>query len=331
MYQKQLLEINRKMKKNTLLLYVLLFITTQSFGQGTPSVKIFANYNADTESDFKEFEIKRSYLGYSYKFDDKFSAKITFDVGSNSGGSAYTSFLKIASVNWKASENMSLNFGMIGTKNFKFMEKSWGKRYVEKSALDQYKWASSADAGISGIYRVTEKIIVDAQLINGEGYKKSQTSDGVFRSGAGLTVKITDDISCRLFRDNLPTANDTLETQTITSGAINYIGSNYNVGLERNIMQNEDHITNSMNREILSLYGSINLAGYTMFLRRDMISTSNKNIIQSGDGSAQIFGIEKQITKGVKIALNFRSWEEETLSGNSMEDRSVFLNVECKF
>ena len=88
-----------------------------------------------------------------------------------------------------------------------------------------------------------------------------------------------------------------------------------------------------MNREILSLYGSINLAGYTMFLRRDMISTSNKNIIQSGDGSAQIFGIEKQITKGVKIALNFRSWEDETLSdsGNSMEDRSVFLNVECKF
>ena len=227
------------MKKTTLLLCGLLFITTQSFGQGTPSVKIFANYNADTESDFKEFEIKRSYLGYSYKFDDKFSAKITFDVGSNSGGSAYTAFLKIASVNWKASENMSLNFGMIGTKNFKFMEKSWGKRYIEKSALDQYKWASSADAGISGIYKLTERIIVDAQLINGEGYKKSQTSDVVFRNGAGLTVKITDDISCRLFRDNLPTANDTLETQTITSGAINYIGSNYNVGLERNIMQNE--------------------------------------------------------------------------------------------
>ena len=119
-------------------------------------MKIFANYNSDTESEFKEFELKRSYLGYSYQFDDNFSAKITFDVGSNSGGSAYTAFLKIASVNWKVSDKISLDAGMIGTKNFKFMEKSWGKRYIEKSALDKYKWASSADAGISGTYKFSD-------------------------------------------------------------------------------------------------------------------------------------------------------------------------------
>ena len=320
------------MKKIITLLCGLIFFTSQSFGQGTPSVKIFANYNADMESDFKEFKIKRSYIGYSYKFADDFSAKVTFDVGSNSAGSAYTAFLKIAALNWKASDQMSLDVGMIGTKNFKFMEKAWGRRYIEKSALDKYKWASSADAGISGTFKVSDRITLDAQMINGEGYKKTQ-SDGLFRSGAGLTVKITDDLSCRLFRDNLPTANDTLETQTITSGAINYTGSNYNVGLERNIMQNEDHITNSMNREILSLYGSINLAGYTMFLRRDMISTSNENIIQSGDGSAQILGIEKQITKGIKVSLNMQSWQDESLEGDTeaLEERTMFVNLECKF
>ena len=94
--------------------------------------KVFSNFNydmspAEGEDSFKEFELKRAYLGYSYKIDDKFSTKITFDVGNNTGGTAYTAFLKIAQLNWKYNDNVSINFGMIGTKNFKFMEKAWEK------------------------------------------------------------------------------------------------------------------------------------------------------------------------------------------------------------
>ena len=37
---------------------------------------------------FKEFEIKRAYLGYSHQIADDFSAKVTFDVGKNEGGSS---------------------------------------------------------------------------------------------------------------------------------------------------------------------------------------------------------------------------------------------------
>ena len=137
------------MKKTILALSAALLVFSNANAQeGKPSVKVFSNFNYDMsaeegENAFKEFELKRSYLGYSYKFDDNFSAKITFDVGSNDGGSAYTAFLKIASLNWKASDNLSINFGQTGTKNFKFMEKAWGKRYIEKSAQDKYKWASS--------------------------------------------------------------------------------------------------------------------------------------------------------------------------------------------
>lgn len=332
-------------KKITLLLSGLMFITTQSFGQGSPSIKIFANYNSDMESDFKEFEIKRSYIGYSYSFDDEFAAKVTFDIGSNSGGSAYTAYLKIASLNWKTSEKISLDFGMIGTKNFKFMEKSWGKRYIEKSALDKYKWANSADAGVSGTLKVSERISIDGQIINGEGYKKTQVADGLFRSGAGLTVKITDNVSCRFFRDNLPTPNpspsDTLddgqlinfEDQTITSAALTYKGSNYNIGIERSQMEHQDHLPDAINRNIMSLYGSVDLAGNSIFVRRDIVSSSDDNVIQSGDGEFTIFGIERQMRKGIKIALNMQNWQNETIEGDpeAERERSMFLNLECKF
>ena len=112
------------MKKTILLLSATLFVLTNITAQeGKPSMKIFSNFNYDMSAEdgedaFKAFEIKRSYLGYSYKMDDNFSAKITFDVGSNDAGSAYTAYLKIASLSWKASDKMTLNFGQIGTKNF---------------------------------------------------------------------------------------------------------------------------------------------------------------------------------------------------------------------
>ena len=78
-------------------------------------MKIFSNFNYDMsaeegEEPFKEFEIKRSYLGYSYTIDDEFSTKIIFDIDSNSSGSAYTAFLNIASLKLSSSDNLNLNF-----------------------------------------------------------------------------------------------------------------------------------------------------------------------------------------------------------------------------
>ena len=75
---------------------------TQMHNQEKLFGKVFSNFNydmspAEGEDSFKEFELKRAYLGYSYKIDDKFSTKITFDVGNNTGGTAYTAFLKNSS------------------------------------------------------------------------------------------------------------------------------------------------------------------------------------------------------------------------------------------
>ena len=164
--------------RTILLTFTLLTFGFNALAQGQPHAKIFSNFNYDLSADdnaFKTFEISRAYLGYGYKFDNKFSAKVTFDVGSNSSGSAYTAFLKVASLNWKASDKLSVNFGQIGTKNFKFMEKAWGYRYIYKSFQDKQKWASSADAGVSADYKINSKLTLDAQVLNGEGYKKEQS------------------------------------------------------------------------------------------------------------------------------------------------------------
>ena len=309
------------------------FLTALSVNaqEGKASANIFSNFNYDLSSEengtaFKEFEIKRSYLAYSYEIDDNFSTKITFDVGSNNEGSSYTAFLKIAALKWKASDKLTLNTGMVGTKNFKFMEKSWGRRYVEKSAQDKYKWANSADLGVTADYKISDNISLDAQVLNGEGYKKTQASNGLFRGGLGITFKTSSKLALRLHQDITPrsTYTDTTDSQYISSASLAYSGTNLSLGFEASLMQNSGNIIADEEKSLMSIYASYKLnEDYTLFARYDDAKETAK------EGSYTIYGIERQMTKGVTVALNMRSWTDAT--DGSEAENTLYFNLEYKF
>jgi len=321
------------MMKKTILLLSTAFIMSLNVSaqEGTPSVKIFSNFNYDISTEegeqaFKEFELKRAYLGYSYNIDEKFSTKITFDVGSNSSGSAYTAFLKIASLKWRVSDKLTLNSGMVGTKNFKFMEKSWGRRYIEKSAQDKYKWANAADLGLTVDYKLSDNISLDAQVLNGEGYKKTQASNGLFRGGLGITYTISTKLGLRLHQDISPrnTYTDSTDSQYISTASIAYSGTNFSLGYEASLMQNADNIIADEEESLISIYGTYKLnEDYTLFARYDdATETANK-------GSYTIYGIERQMTKGVTLALNMQSWTDA--ADGSETENTLYINLEYKF
>ena len=309
------------MKKIISLTLVFAFTLSLNAQEGKPFGKVFTNFNHD--NDKNEFELKRAYLGYSYKIDDNFSTKITFDVGNNSSGSSYTTFLKIASLTWKPMTNTTLNMGMIGTKNFKFMEKSWGRRYIEKSALDKEKWANSADLGVSLDYKVFENFTLDGQILNGEVYKKTQDADGLMRVGFGGTYKLSS-FSIRLFRDIKSCACSDID-QEITTASISYSNNGLNLGFETDMMANSNNIEND-DREIMSIYGSYKLSDrYTLFGRYDDYTSEGS---WDEDGTYAIAGVEAQLTKGVKAAVNIR---QTTNDINDVKDNSFYLNLEYKF
>ena len=319
------------MKKTILLLSTALIISFNTSAQeGKPSMKIFSNFNYDIsaeedENAFKEFELKRAYLGYSYTIDENFSTKITFDVGNNESGSAYTAFLKIASLKWKATDNLSLNIGMLGTKNFKFMEKTWGRRYIEKSAQDKYKWANSADLGVTADYKISDNISLDAQILNGEGYKNVQSSNGLFRGGIGLTYSLGDNLKCRLHQDMIPRSSydDMSVTQTISTAAIAYSTEYLTIGAEGDMMKNVNNIKDT-EQNLLSIYGAYNISDdYTIFARYDDASETDQ------EGSYTIYGIERQMAKGVTVAINMQSWTDA--AEGSEAESTLFLNLEYKF
>ena len=320
----------KKMKKTILLLLTIFTFSYVSAQNGSPSVKIFSNFNYDMSSEdnvdaFKAFEIKRSYLGYSYKIDDKFSTKIIFDVGNNSSGSSYTAFLKIAALKWSALDNLTLNFGMVGTKNFKFMESTWSRRYIQKSALDKYKWANAADAGLTADYRFNDQITIDAQILNGEGYKNTQSSNGLFRGTIGLTYKVMDNLSVRVSQDVSPRSSydEMSENQTITTAALAYSTDNMTLGAEINMMNNVANIKDT-EEELMSIYGSYKISnGYTLFARYDDASETSRA------GTYTVYGVERKMAKGITIALNMQSWENDAEGSESEE--TLFLSLEYKF
>ena len=320
------------MKKTILALSVTLLTFVNVNAQvGNPSVKVFSNFNynlstEEGETAFKEFEIKRAYLGYSYKIDEQFSTKITFDVGNNESESAYTAFLKIASLKWKNSDKLTLNVGMVGTKNFKFMEKYWGRRYIEKSAQDKYKWANSADLGVTADYKISDNLAIDAQILNGEGYKKVQDDSGLFRGGIAITYKINTNLALRLCQDMTPriTYTDSTDSQYISTACLAYSGANFSLGYEASLKQNADNIISDEEKSLMSIYGSYKLnEDYTLFARYDDATETTK------EGSYTIYGIERQMTKGVTVALNMQSWTDVT--DGSEAENTLYLNLEYKF
>ena len=327
--------------KNLLITTILILSSVNLFAQGSVHSKVFANFNydldADAENAYKEFEVKRAYLGYGYKLADGFSAKVTFDVGKNSAGSNYTAFLKIASLSWQASDNLNVSFGMIGTKNFKFMEKAWGKRYIYKSFQDQNKWASSADAGANLTYTLSDNLIIDAQILNGDGYKNLQGSDAYMRGGAGIIFK-ADDISFRLARDVMPRTmySDDYESQYINTLAVAYSGSNMTLGGEYNLRENTSNVVDNTS-SAFSVYGNLDIGNdVSIFGRYDMSDSEDANENQwniENEGELTIIGIEKQMTKGVKVALNVKSFKAATLDGEEEAEANnmLYLNLEYKF
>tara|TARA_Y100000994_G_scaffold249520_1_gene261713 strand:- start:523 stop:1512 length:990 start_codon:yes stop_codon:yes gene_type:complete len=328
--------------KNLLLTTILILSSVNLFAQGAPFAKVFSNFNydldaEDSENAFKAFEVKRAYLGYGYKLADGFSAKVTFDVGKNSAGSNYTAFLKIASLSWQASDKLNVSFGMIGTKNFKFMEKAWGKRYIYKSFQDQNKWASSADAGASMTYSLSDNLTIDAQILNGDGYKNLQDSEGHMRGGAGLILK-TDGMSFRVARDIVPRTmyGDEYESQYINTFAMIYTASNLSLGGEYNLRENTSNVIDNTS-SAFSVYANLDIGNdVSIFGRYDLSDSEDANENQwniENEGELTIIGIEKQMTKGVKVAVNVKSFKAATLDGEEEAEANnmLYLNLEYKF
>ena len=143
-------------------------------------------FRSEASSDESAFELARAYLGYEHFLSPEYSARITLDIGSPDDISPFSrirryAYFKYAYVQY-AKNNLTVEFGLISTLQFKLQEKLWERRFIKKAFADEYKMGSSADLGTMIGYTFSKSFAADFSIMNGEGYSKLQMDDKIGRA-----------------------------------------------------------------------------------------------------------------------------------------------------
>lgn len=94
--------------------------------------------------------IRRVYFGYNTDLGDGWSARVRFEMNSPAfSEGTMDPYVKNAHLKKKLGGGASVIMGIIEPPSFNKMEKFWGFRYIEKTAPDFFKFASSRDIGIA--------------------------------------------------------------------------------------------------------------------------------------------------------------------------------------
>jgi len=304
--------------------------------KGKVTGKVFFNYHADLTEDADQrsaFELKRAYLGYKYKINDKFSAAVTLDAGKGAGNSDHAVYVKQAKLNYKASDKITLSIGLMGMKQFKDQEKFWGYRYIYKSFGDQYKFGTSADLGAMASFKLADDLKLDVLAVNGEGYKSLQDPDGNHRVGANLAYSPKNWVF-KAYWDTMngTDVNDDDESTSVSNVALfaGYKGDNFRLGAEYNMLKNgESYKAPVEDVELtgLSFYGTYNFTDkWNVFGRYDDLKANE----EGGDGEENTFlgGLEYKAAKGVDVSLNYRTTSVKDVDNN---ENLVYLNLQFYF
>ncbi|MBN1651663.1 MAG: hypothetical protein JW857_10055 [Bacteroidales bacterium] len=276
-------------------------------------------------------EIQRAYFGYDIQLQKGFSSKIVVDIGSPDNTSAYSllkryAYFKSAYLQYEQGK-VNVKFGIIPMQLFKVQEKNWGRRYIEKSAADKYKFGTSSDLGVSLNYKVSKFAEIDLSISNGEGNAELQ-HDNTYKTALGLSLKPYKGLVLRAYADLLSKSVDQITW-------VSFIGyqlkDKFSIGVE---FDRQYNVKNEAN-ENLSIFSST--ASYTInskvqiFGRYDIFRS---NILDdedipwniSKDGSAIIGGIQYSPIPEIRMALNYQDWVP--YAGNLENSSYIYLNIE---
>lgn len=310
-----------------LLVLLGLPVSAQQTADGQMIVNVFGNFHTGFGqlNDVRGFELDRSYIGYQQNLPGNLEIKAVMDIGQSKSVSDYhrIAYIKNAQISWK-NGNWKLSGGLISTIQFNMQEKFWGYRYVMKSFQDEYKFGSSADLGISAAYQFNDNFMMDAIIVNGEGYKKVQVEDGL-AYGLGMTAQVLDGLTLRLY-GSLNEATSGLDDSYNLAAFAGYKDNDFSIGVEYNAYWNSGY-TKDANQSGFSVYSSQKLNDkVSIYARADQL-TSKDDWNKANDGMFSLVGVEIKLNKYIQLSPNLRVW---TPKADGMKDEYMAY-ISCRF
>ncbi len=293
---------------------------------GTPIVTIFGDAGAGIhQGDVSSFgfNLERAYIGYQYKLNSNWKTKVVYDMGKGDDNAIQRmGYVKNAEIDYTHGR-WNVNMGLTSTAQFNIQEKFWGYRYVYKSLMDQCKWGSSADLGISATYKATNWLSADLSIFNGEGYKKIQ-SDKNMLYALGLTMHPIDNLTMRIYGD-MKDRQDTSTQYTVAFFA-GYKAKSFRLGAEYNMQINHGN-NEGRNLQAFSIYGTLKLSdrmeAYARYDEGSSNATDDWSYAQ--DGRTAIVGLHYHANQLLSISPNIR-----VAQSASSSDATIYASISAK-
>lgn len=330
----------KSLPKVLLLFVIFISVNTSAQNFDKSKGKIFGSIYFDAFTELSSgynktgMEIKRAYFGYKYKLDENFSAYIKLDIGSpedlslNSHIKRYAYF-KNAGIKY-TKDKLTINVGIIDVLMFTHQEKMWGHRYISKSFLDAYKFGPKADIGFNANYKFNKYFAINFGFYNGEGYSKLQ-GDDTYRAGLGIVSHPIKNSTVKVYFDYSQKKIDRIGTFIF----VGYKLSNkLSMGAEYNYQFNNGFVA-EQDLSGFSIFGDYYIIPKVqLFVRYDYLDSkvlpnSQNPWHYAKDGDRIISGIQYDIRKNIKIAVDYQAWNPHDEKKNYRP--FLFTNLVFKF
>ncbi len=305
---------------------------TSYIPNGKPEIRIFTSASSTffQGENFNKFDLNRAYLGYIQNFTKTLTGRVTLDFGNPSAGKLnYTAYLKFAYLQYHIGK-FFLTGGMIPLPHYEVGDTKWGYRYVYRTFFDDHGFGTSADLGISVVYKFTPRFGADLTLVNGEGFKLAET-DSAVRVGLGITLIPVKNLTLRGFFDTMKKEEVNQQTTELMASY-----ENRKIAVAYGWYSQKDHaLVADHDYQGMTLNASLLLKkNVKIFARFDDLTSEKTGNAQNPwnyakDGRLYLAGIEIPISPGIKLSPNFMCLDPADASIPSSS--RISLNLDVKY
>lgn len=275
-------------------------------GDGKISGYTYFDYTHDLTShalNDEGFQVRRLYFTYQQELSEGLKFKLQTDIDYSK--SPKNLYVKNAKVDWTMDFG-ELTLGLQGMNVFNIQEKTWGYRFIEKSAMDRYKFSSSADFGVGFSKTAGKNLHLSALLTNGTGYKSSENDDKKKLSLQGFfgekNLSKKDGFNAGGVVSFEPYNVDSATTEA--KSLIGFFGGFSSNGLRTGVEYDlfSDGGTN-VSKSIISFYANYEYSADISFFGKFDIYDPNTDLDEDGENYL-VAGVSYSPQKGLTIAPN---------------------------
>ena len=313
------------MKKNLIIFTVLVMFVFTSFisaddfkGYMIPEYYFVADQNNEDLSEQHGIWLRRIYFGYNTNLGNGWSARVRFEMNSpDFEEGTMVPYIKNAHLKKKLKGGMAFLIGIIEPPSFNKVEKFWELRYIEKTAPDFWKQASSRDFGVA-LDGKTKGGIVYTVMYGNYGSNKGEDN-----TGKGVYGRLGYEKKNMYMEANAHFAGDGSKDKSFFHffGGLKGGWGRFGIGYS-NYMQKEEG-KDDFSNGIISAFGALKIGRRSeAFIRYDILNDFNHKDVsgyipvpaKSDKARMLIAGLNFKVNKNIKFSPNVKYVHYQNLS-----------------